>query len=710
MRSSWSLACAATCCLGLLAVPSPAQKRPFDVETLLKIQRIGGPLLSPDGKQVAFTVQSVDYDKNAKVTQIYVVPSGGGAPKQLTREGTSNTDPAWSPDSKLIYFISNRPAAGQAISPGSVSSSAGANQAQSALSEVWVMNADGSNPRRITQLSTEASGLLLSPDGQKIVFLSNVYPDCKSTSAVSPNAFDDACNQRKLDVNAKNLVKAHTYTSLLYRHWNEWQGVRRQHLLVANINGTDVRDLTPVPYDVPPFSLGGPRGYAISPDSLELAYVTNTDAELATSTNSDIYVVPLAGGDSKRITLNPGGDAGPAYSPDGKYLAFLSQFKPGYESDRWRLQVLERATGKTTNLTESIDRWVESFTWSPDSARVFFTVEDRGRTELQMIQASGGGIRTIISGASTLDDIQFSVDGRMMIYSEQTGSRPTEIFRANSGGGVGVPLTHLNDALLSSTTLQPLEELWVDGAEKTRVHSFLVKPPNFSPAKKYPVMFLIHGGPEGAWGESWTYRWNAQVFASAGYLVVEPNPRGSSGYGQKFVDDVNGDWGGRAFDDIMAVADAVAALPYVDNTKMAAAGGSYGGYMVDWMLGHTARFKALVSHDGVFDLASEARETEELWFPMWEFRGMPTDSPELYARWSPSSYIREFKTPTLVIHGEQDYRVPVGQGLQLFTALQLQKVPSKLLVFPDEGHWVLKPQNSALWYHTVLDWIAQWTK
>jgi len=268
----------------------------------------------------------------------------------------------------------------------------------------------------------------------------------------------------------------------------------------------------------------------------------------------------------------------------------------------------------------------------------------------------------------------------------------------------------LNEVLLSNIALTPLEELWVDGAEKSRVHSFIVKPPNFSASTKYPVLFLIHGGPEGAWGESWTYRWNAQVFASAGYVVVEPNPRGSTGYGQKFVDEINGDWGGKAFDDIMAVTDAVAALPYVDNNRMAAAGGSYGGYMIDWMLGHTARFKALVTHDGVFDLASEARETEELWFPMWEFRGMPNDSPELYNRWSPSNYTREFKTPTLVIHGEQDYRVPIGQGLQLFTALQLQKVPSKLLVFPDEGHWVLKPQNSALWYHTVLDWVGQWTK
>lgn len=675
-----------------------AQKRPFDVETLLRIQRIGEPALSPDGKLVAFTVQSVDFDKNTKPKQIYVVPVSGGAPRQLTREGTTNESPRWSPDSRQIYFASDRAASSQTVSPQTGSPQSG--------SQIWVMDADGRNPRQITRISTEASGPLVSPDGKHIVFLSNVYPDCRPIVT----SFDDACNKHNLDADAKSPVKARIYTSLLYRHWNEWKGKRRQHLMVVDTDGSGLMDLTPFPYDVPPFSLGGLPGYAISPDSTELAYVANNDAELAVSTNSDIFAVPLAGGDSKRITLNPGADDGPLYSPDGKYLAFRSQFRPGYESDRWRLNVLERATGKTTNLTESLDRWVESFTWSPDSTRLFFTVTDRGRTELQMIAANGGGIRTIISGASTLDDVQFTSDGRTMIYSEQSGSRPTELFRANSGGGTGVALTHINDALLASAMLTPLEELWVDSADKSRVHSFVVKPPNFSAGRKYPVLFLIHGGPEGEWGESWTYRWNAQVFASAGYLVVEPNPRGSVGYGQKFIDEINGDWGGRAYEDIMAVADAVAALPYADGTRMAAAGGSYGGYMIDWLLGHTTRFKALVSHDGVFDLASEARETEELWFPLWEFHGMPTDSPDIYNRWSPSNYTKAFKTPTLVIHGELDYRVPVGQGLQLFTALRLQKVPSKLLIFPDEGHWVLKPQNSALWYHTVLDWIGEWTK
>ena len=671
MRPLLLLVCAASFAL--------AQKKPFDVETMLKLARISEPALSPDGKLVAFTVQTVDLDKNTRPKQIYVVPLEGGVPRQITHEGTDNERPRWSPDSKQLYFVSNRGGSAQ----------------------VWVMDPGGAKARQITRLSTEAGGILVSPDGEKIVFQSSIYPECGG---------DDACNKKNLDADAKNPVKARVYTSLLYRHWTEWQTRRRQHLLVVDTDGTGIKDLTPGAHDAPPFSLGGPDGYAISPDSAELAYTIKMDAQPATSTNSDIYTVPLEGGDAKKITISPGGDDAPLYSPDGKYLAFRSQQRAGYESDRFRLMVLERATGRTTNLTETLDRWVGSFTWSPDSTRIFFTVEDRGATELQMIAATGGGARIIIPGKSSVDDVQFTSDGRTMIYTEDTGSRPAEIFRVPSSGGAGAALTHLNDALLSGSTLTPLEEMWADSADSTRIQSFLIKPPNFTPGRKYPVLFLIHGGPQGAWGESWTYRWNAQVFASAGYLVVEPNPRGSTGYGQKFIDEINADWGGKPYEDIMAVADAVAALPYADGERMAAAGGSYGGYMVDWLLGHTTRFKALVTHAGVFDLASEARETEELWFPLWEFRGMPNDNPEVYATWSPSSFVKQFKTPTLVFHGELDYRVPVGQGLQLFTALQLQKVPSKLVVFPDEGHWVLKPQNSVLWYHTFLDWIGEWLK
>jgi dipeptidyl aminopeptidase/acylaminoacyl peptidase len=327
-----------------------------------------------------------------------------------------------------------------------------------------------------------------------------------------------------------------------------------------------------------------------------------------------------------------------------------------------------------------------------------------------MVGATGGAPRTIAQGETSISSMHFTSGDQMMIYLEESGAHPPEIYRASSKGGSGAPLTHLNDAVTGMYQLTPLERISVDGADGAKVESFVVKPPDFSPAIRYPVLLLLHGGPQGEWGESWTYRWNAQVFAGAGYVVVLPNPHGSVGYGQVFTDAINGDWGGRVYTDIMAIADYMSNLPYVDRDRMAAAGGSYGGYLVDWILGHTTRFKALVSHAGPFDLRSEAETTEELWFPKWEFHGLPWDNPGLYERWSPSAFVRNFKTPTLVTQGELDYRVPVGQSQQFFTALQQMKVPSKLVLFPDEGHWILKPQNSQFWYATVIDWINRYTK
>ncbi len=662
----------------LIATTLPAQKKPFDVQAMLQLKRIGEPQVSPDGKLVAFTVMSIDLDKNTKPRHIYTVPLNGGTPTQITHEGSVNERPRWTPDSKQIAFVSNRGGSAQ----------------------IWIMNADGSQARQLTNISTEASGILFTPDAKHILFTSDVYPDCP----------DDACNKKKLDAEAQSKVKARIYTSLLYRHWTEFEGARRKHLMIVPVEGGVAKDLTPGARHVPPFSLGGPDDYAIAPDGKEVCYVMNPDPEPALSTNSELYVIPIEGGEARKITLNPGADNSPQYSPDGKWIAFRSQQRAGYESDRWRLAVLDRSSARVSILTENVDRHVNSFAWSTDSRRLFFVTEDRGRSVLQMSPVTGGAARILISAPGHLDDVQFSADGKTMVYSEMTGSRPTELFTVASSGGSARALTKMNDTLLAEHTLTPLEDFWVTGAEDAKVHSFLVKPPNFRPNQKYPVLFLIHGGPQGAWGESWSYRWNPQVFASAGFLVVMPNPRGSTGYGQKFTDDINSDWGGKVYDDIMAVVDHVSGLPYADSNRMAAAGGSYGGYMVNWMLGHTNRFKAFVSHAGVFDLRSMAGETEELWFPMWEFRGMPWDNPDVYQQWSPSYYVNEFKTPTLVIHGELDYRVPVGQGMQLFTGLQLKKVPSKLLLFPDEGHWILKPQNSVLWYNQFIEWVTEWTK
>ena len=652
-----------------------AQKRPFDADALLRIQRIGDPQLSPDGKTVAFSVSQPDIDNNRAAHSVWTVPLAGGTPRKLSDAADR---PRWSPDSTRIYYTGT--------SGGS--------------SQIWSMSPDGSGQLQITHLSTEASGEIVSPDGKYLLVLSDVFPDCGA---------DDDCNAKQLETEKNSKVKARLITNLLYRHWTSWQGKTRSHLLSISLADGKAVDLSPGDHIVPPFSLGGPDDYVISPDSREVCFAMNADPVPALSTNNDLYVVPITGGAAQKITGNPGADNSPQYSPDGRYLAYRSQSRPGYESDRWKLIVLERSNGRLLLPTDAVDRSIESFVWSPDSKRLFFGAVDRGHQAIQFVGIEGGGVRVAVTGSNTLDDLQFTADGKTLVFTRQSGDSPVEICKATSNGGAAVALTHLNDDLLNQYQLTTLEDFWVAGAENTQIHSFVVKPPDFDPKKKYPVLMLIHGGPQGEWGESWTYRWNAQVMAGAGYVVVMPNPRGSIGYGQKFTDDINQDWGGKPYDDVMAVTDYVAKLPYVDADRMAAAGGSYGGYLINWILGHTTRFKCLISHAGVYDLRSEAESTEELWFPTWEFGGMPWDNPEVYDRWSPSKYVREFRSPTLVIHGELDFRIPYSQGMALFTALQMQKVPSQMLMFPDEGHWVLKPQNSALWYKTFLDWVGKWT-
>jgi dipeptidyl aminopeptidase/acylaminoacyl peptidase len=651
---------------------------PFTFDAMMRLARISDPQLSPDARTVAFVVERPDLAANARPRGIYLVPAAGGDARPITSEGSRNERPRWSPDSKQLAFVSNR----------------------SGSSQVWIMDADGSNARQVTSLSTEASGVLFSPDGKNLVFTSSVFPVCR----------DDACNKERLEARAQNPVKARIYTSLLYRRWDHWDEGRRTHLFVVPVEGGTPRDLTPGDRDAPPFSLASADNYAISPDGKELVFVMNQDENLATSTNNDLFVVPLAGGEVKKVSNNPAADDAPVYSPDGRYLAYRAQMRPGFESDRYRLMLHERATGAVTNLTESFDRWVDTIAWSPDSTRLFFTAEDRGRQPIYTIPVGGGAVRLTAGGDAHLGDIQLARDGRTIIYTGNSGSSPVEIFRGSSAGGTPVKLTRLNDEVLQAHPTTPLEEIWFEGAEGARVQGWVVKPPNFDPQRKYPLLTLIHGGPQGAWGEAWSYRWNAQVFAGAGYVVFMPNPRGSTGFGQPFIDGVSGDWGGKVYTDLLNGVDEMLARPYVDPERTAAAGGSYGGYMVNWILGHTDRFQALISHAGVFDLVSETLETEELWFPAWEFRGMPWENPELYAQWSPSRYVESFKTPTLVIHGEQDFRVPYGQGLQLFTALQMREVPSKLLLYPDEGHWILKPQNSRLWYQTFLGWLEQWLR
>ena len=445
-----------------------------------------------------------------------------------------------------------------------------------------------------------------------------------------------------------------------------------------------------------------------------MCFTANIDKDAALSTNGDLFTVPADGASTpKRITTNPANDWGPIYSPDGRWIAYRAQMQPGEESDRWRLMLYERKNGKQSNLTEKFDESIGAFAWTADSAGLYFQSEEKAEMPIYAIEASTGNKPQPIIPDGFNAEFDLSRNGKLLAFTRTSLTMPAEVFIANSNGTNVHQLTHQNNTLLSQLALPTAETFWFAGAENTQVEGLLIRPPNFDATKKYPTLLLIHGGPQGAWEDSWGYRWNQQVMAAPGYVVVMVNPRGSTGYGQKFTAEISRDWGGKVYEDLMKGMDAaIAKYPFIDSTKLAAAGGSYGGYMVDWIATHTDRFKCLISHAGPYD-ANSMYATEELWFDEWEFGGTPWASADLYKKWSPSEYagaLGKFKTPTLVIGGELDFRVPYTQDLEFFSALQRQGVPSRLMIFPDEGHWVLKPQNSQLWYKTFLDWLAEYLK
>ena len=626
--------------------------------------------------------------------------------------------------------------------------------------QIWIAAFDSatgatSNAHKLTTLSTGADNAKWSPDSKSIVFTSNVYPDCPAITSADNSG--DKCNADR-DARADSTkVKAQIFTHLLYRHWNRFTGDKRSHLLLVSVDSGALRDLTPNdPHDVPPFSLSGGGGFDISPDSKELAFTENLDPEPAISTNADIFTLDLTNPAAKpsRSARSQGGDFNPAYSPDGKYLAWRSQLRPGYESDKFRLLLYDRAAKTTRNVLATaktpkvapanFDLWIDEFIWDQSSQYIFFVSGDKGEAPIYRISISGGelhlmgkvtgewsglfaadrnGLETIEGTLVRVDrpaefvrgDLQQMDDDFHVIHVSSDSNKPSEDITPTSY--IPQAITHLNDTVLAQLDLPKLESFWFPAADGTKVQGFLIKPPAFDPAKKYPVKFLIHGGPQGAWGDSWSYRWNAELFAANGYVVVMINPGGSTGYGQAFVDRVNGDWGGKPFTDLMTgLTYAEQHYPFIDKTRECALGASYGGYMANWILGHTTRFKCIVSHDGMFNAESAFGSTEEDWFNQWEFKGNPwdyygkPDSVNPFRKWSPALSAKNFKTPTLVVHSQLDYRLDVSEGYQLFDTLQLLKVPSKMLYFPDEGHWVLKPQNSQLWYKTVNDWVDQWTK
>ena len=695
-------------------------KHPFTFEDMMKLKRVEEPVPSPNGKWVLFAAVDVSLEANTKIPHVWVVPLAGGQEREIIFTQDSDR-PRWSPDGKHFAFVSTKDGG----------------------SQIWIADFDDEKGtvtavHQLTTIATQASGELWSPDGKNVLFTSDVYPECDGAPDV-----EDACNAKRVKEVEQSKVKALVFDRLLYRHWNAYKAGKRSHVFVVPAQGGTPRDLTPGGFDAPHFSIGGQDNYAFSPDGLEVCYSSNHDKVEATSTNNDLWIVPVTGAPpvAKNITAdNPAADETPLYSPDGKYIAYRAQQRPGYESDRWRLMLYDRKTEDRKNLTEEVDQWVGTFTWSPDSQQLYFSAEDKGEAPIHALSIDRTGDLKVHAKSSAIvrdfnDDLATTHDGSSLVFTRMTIGAPNEIYAGKimrrvstdcsgpncdvltrlvdvtdpkSGKPAGA-LTRLNDPVLSQVAMSPLESFWFTGAHGDKVQGFLVKPPKFDAGKKYPLKFLIHGGPQGAWGDDWSYRWNPELFAASGYVVVMINFHGSTGYGQKFIDAINGDWGGAPFEDLMKGLDyAEKQYPFIDKDRECALGASYGGWMANWILGHTDRFKCIVTHDSQFNTVSAWGTTEELWFPQWEFKGTPYTNPEMYEKWSPSTYAKNFKTPTLVVHGQLDYRLDVSEGLQLFTTLQTMGVPSKMLYFPDEGHWVLKPQNSQLWYKTVNEWVDQW--
>jgi dipeptidyl aminopeptidase/acylaminoacyl peptidase len=676
--------CGLFCVLLLLALSGRAQstvKHPMTFDDLIKLHRIGEATISKDAKWIAYAVATPDMEANRNASNVWIVSTTGGDPIQVS-QGGHDSAPAWSPDGKTLGFISSRDGA----------------------SQVYLLSMEGGEAKKLTTLSTGADLFHWSPDGQTIAFTSSVYPDCK----------DDACNAKRDQDKEKNKVKARLYDHLLYRHWDHWFEGKRSHLFVVPADGSGAaRDLIPgANYDVPPDQRGEASDFNFSPDSKEICFTAVTDKVEATSTNGDLFTVPVAGGDAKRITSQQGFDGNPVYSPDGRFIVYHAQLTPGYESDRWRVMLYDRSAGKIENLSENFDRSAMELAWSPDSKTIYFLAENETLQPVYAMEARAGAKPKIVLDGFNAE-FAFSGDGKALEATRSSLTMPNEIFTASADGSGLKQLTHANENILSNVEMNLPEKFWFDGAEGTKVQAMLVRPPNFDASKKYPMVDLLHGGPQTMWGDDWGYRWNPEVFAGAGYVILMINRRGSTGYGQKFTDEITNDWGGKAYEDVMKGTDAaIAKYSFIDGSRLAAAGGSYGGYMADWLATHTGRFKAIISHAGVYDKVS-MYATEELWFEEHDLQGTPWTAPENFKKWAPVTYAGElgkYKTPTLVIAGEQDYRVPYTQSLEFFSALQRQGVPSELLIFPDEGHWVLKPQNAQLWYKTFLDWLAKYVQ
>ncbi len=656
-------------------------KHSITVDDMWAMQRVGSLDISPNGKTIAFSQSKYSMEENSGQTDLWLVDSDGNNLRVLKNSDKNESQPKFTSDGKHISF--------------------------SRGGQLWMCDLTGNNEVQLTDLYSGAGGLVWASDGSKFLFISDVYPDCSTQK----------CNEEKDIAKKNNPVEVTVITELMFRDWDHWRGEKRSHLFLKYINSNKYYDLTlNSPHDVPPVDLGSGHDYTFSNDGSKVAFTMNPDKVVATSTNNDIFVVDISklntgkNFEAVKISQSNGSDTQPVYSPNGKFIAFSSMKHAGFEADKKRLAIYSIDSKTVRYIPLNKDLSIGEIVWAKDSKSIYFTSANEIYNSIFNVNIKNGNVNTVLNKRVNVN-LLLANDGETLYFKQQRSTQPYEIFSVKTDGTSLKQLTHINLNLLNTIEMNDIETFWSIGANGAKVQSILVKPPFFDATKKYPLIFLIHGGPQGHWEDDFHYRWNLQMFASPGYVVVAVNPRGSTGYGQKFTNEISKDWGGKAYTDLMNSYDnALKQYGFIDKNNTFAAGASYGGYMINWIEGHTDRFNALLCHDGVYDAASMYGSTEELWFVEWEFGGTPWQNPELYKKWSPSTYVANFKTPMLIVHGGNDFRIPYTQAFQLFTALQKMNVDSKLLFFPEETHFVQKPQNAKFWWKSIFDWYNKYKR
>jgi len=668
--------------IGLSAGPAalaqtPEKSHPLTIHDMLAMDRISDTQVSPDGQWIAFNVRETDLAGNRGRTDIWLVGADGQGLRRLTGHPAADFNGRWTPCGKWIVFLSTR----------------------SGSSQVWRIKVDGGEAEQVTRLPLDVGGLVVAKGMLGVTM--EVFP------GMTPEA-----TAGKLEAIQKGQATGRLYEKLFVRHWDTWADGRRSHLFAVPIDGGEAKDLMPgMDADTPSKPFGGPEEIAFTPDGKGLVFTAkDVGREEAWSTDFDLYYVPVDGSAPPRCLTeaNQAWDTTPAFSPDGKTLAYLAMSRPRYEADRFRIVLKPWPDGEARVLTESWDFSVASFCWARDGKLLLATAPNKGQTSLFAVDAATGKAETLV-GQGTVAGFGPAADG--VVFERNDLKSPAEIYLIKPGAGEQA-ITAINAAKVAAVRLGDAEQYSFKGWNNETVYGYIVKPADFDPAKKYPVAFLIHGGPQGSFGNNFHYRWNPQAYTGAGYAVVMVDFHGSTGYGQAFCDSIRGDWGGKPLEDLKkGLAAALAKYPWMDGTKVGALGASYGGYMINWIAGNWPdRFRCLVAHDGNIDERAAYFETEELWFPEWDHMGTPWDNPQNFEKHNPANFIKNWKTPMLVVHGGQDFRVVETQGIGSFNVLQRRGIPSQFLYFPDENHWVLKPANSILWHDTVIGWLDRWLK